>query len=1257
MYWNLNGYTSSKFLLDHLLEKQEEVNNEPYHFVFLSETKLNKISNVDFECNFPQYIVFSNTYDSNIKTVDGDLNDAHNKHGVALLISETMRHRIVPIKVTNPHFTAVTLNVGLKYDKKVLVFAVYMPTYSSDQAKYIRTLLQIQDLIEEVKPDHILGGGDWNVNDVSPIQRKQFFQEWLENNMLGIKYPDKPTHRLYTTGRESYLDGLVTSTQVRDSIIFHKTLTEEDILMPIPSDHNPIIANVQMDMRDEAYKEDTEKEFYPGTGIKLIPEKIEEWNELIKEKMRSIEAYDEEADNMRLRAITDIIMTSSEEVFQRREKSKTKKGIYGLSRERKLRRELTKIGKKKRLSRGDQARKIYAGKQRYIVQEIKQIQRKRKELEVAFVKNKMKNKELTIYEFINRIKGRMPGLPHVLEIDGTIYRGEEVKEQVVAYFNRMGDPNNQRYREGFWNEYEEQCREMIEEVLNFPEIKEARLEELTMTELKNIIQSFPNNKASDVDGISHDMLKCLDDDNLKYILDAMNKIIRHDNFSLPELLKSRFSLLHKGHGKSPLDINNYRRITVSQTIQRLFDRMLNLRGYIDRISGMIEKSQYGFLKGKSYEMPQLAVRIAISIAMEHGLDLLLASFDAEKFYPSCAPYIIMRENFMNEAVGPAEAKYERQTFMGRTSTLKEGEYLYGTITENQGLREGSVRSCYQSLTVQNIAARIIAEAGVGFKYGDTVMNYNLQADDIITMESTAEGMESMIALVEGASKIAKVRQNTKKCGVVIVSPRAERIKEEWAEIQKDTKTLKIECRKEIEYLGTVITESMNTKTNVDLKIQAADTALIVLFAAGFASWRMLPAEDRVLMIKMYIIPKVIAGLNCFIINQDNELNLIKFGNKIIRKCFHMGKNTPVAAMHLIAGTLPLNIYVRLSAVNLFLRTLATEDTPIRTLVLDIATGKINLKSSWTIYVLKILKIHGCQNPEKLLEEGAVTRRNVKELLRFYKRFIMKDAFEKLRVEAHHMSSAKYIDLNKCKIGKMSPILKGMGTNLELQGGIYQAIMLTGGYITDIKSDPEAVCEHCLKYPQTLEHYFSCHILLEKYGWMWQEIFQWSKDPIPFIRNLTNPRFRTQFLLDPFSAALGDFSIPKGFPQLERLQQLIRHFIFNVHRERKERRRILENQGRQLPLKRVGPAPEEVPRKIEEENKRILLQNKLQTLLNTDFEVVRWETVYKLHIPEKLKRVWRGIIKKDRKRKTKIQKMRRKEKKELQRRKQDEPNPL
>ena len=150
---------------------------------------------------------------------------------------------------------------------------------------------------------------------------------------------------------------------------------------------------------------------------------------------------------------------------------------------------------------------------------------------------------------------------------------------------------------------------------------------------------------------------------------------------------------------------------------------------------------------------------------------------------------------------------------------------------------------------------------MGFKIEDRIYNYNLQADDIITMESTVEGMESMIRLVEESSKIARIRQNVDKCGVLFISPRKEELKQRWEDVMSNTDTLKIHCKEELEYLGTIITEKMNTKRNVIQKIEAADTAMIVIQATGFTTWKLLPAEDRVLLVKMFIIPKVIAGLN------------------------------------------------------------------------------------------------------------------------------------------------------------------------------------------------------------------------------------------------------------------------------------------------------------------------------------------------------------------------------------------------------------
>ena len=154
---------------------------------------------------------------------------------------------------------------------------------------------------------------------------------------------------------------------------------------------------------------------------------------------------------------------------------------------------------------------------------------------------------------INALNPRSAGLPPALEVDGETYRGKKILEKVVEYYNERGKVDNPLYTDGFWNSYIEECRVLV----NQTQVAQATLEPLDLAELKEIIDSFPNGKASDLDGLSHDLLKMVSDDNLVKIMELMNEIIATGNFQLPEILKSRFSLLYKGHNKSRLNIDNY----------------------------------------------------------------------------------------------------------------------------------------------------------------------------------------------------------------------------------------------------------------------------------------------------------------------------------------------------------------------------------------------------------------------------------------------------------------------------------------------------------------------------------------------------------------------------------------------------------------------------------------------------------------------------------------------------------------------------
>ena len=113
----------------------------------------------------------------------------------------------------------------------MLIFALYLPTYNKDQTEFITTLIDIQKVIEDQGCDRVIALGDWNVNENSHQQRKDFFKDWLENNSMSIDYPDLHTHRNYVHGTNSYLDGVALSNSLVDLIQFHYTLTEGRIPM------------------------------------------------------------------------------------------------------------------------------------------------------------------------------------------------------------------------------------------------------------------------------------------------------------------------------------------------------------------------------------------------------------------------------------------------------------------------------------------------------------------------------------------------------------------------------------------------------------------------------------------------------------------------------------------------------------------------------------------------------------------------------------------------------------------------------------------------------------------------------------------------------------------------------------------------------------------------------------------------------------------------------------------------------------------
>ena len=128
------------------------------------------------------------------------------------------------------------------------------------------------------------------------------------------------------------------------------------------------------------------------------------------------------------------------------------------------------------------------------------------------------------------------------------------------------------------------------------------LDPITKSEVKEAISRLNTKKAPDELGLTAEHLKHAGNSLIEDITDAFNRIICDKQ--IPEAFKTGILNPVLKKSKDPTNMDNYRGITVSPIIGKLFESVLLLR-----LEQTFEQSslQFGFTKGLSPIMSALAV--------------------------------------------------------------------------------------------------------------------------------------------------------------------------------------------------------------------------------------------------------------------------------------------------------------------------------------------------------------------------------------------------------------------------------------------------------------------------------------------------------------------------------------------------------------------------------------------------------------------------------------------------------------------------
>lgn len=225
------------------------------------------------------------------------------------------------------------------------------------------------------------------------------------------------------------------------------------------------------------------------------------------------------------------------------------------------------------------------------------------------------------------------------------------------------------------------------------------------------------------------------------------------------------------------DVGNYRGITLSSHIGKVFCSIMKERLYRAVDGVVIGEAQGGFRKNRQTVDHLFVVSGVVQLRRIEGKKTWMAFLDLRKAYDS-----VWREGLWEKlkayGVGDKFLRVCRELYSSVSARVRIGQTLSEAFRIACGLRQGCVLSpCLFSLFIMDLAGEL-ENRGLGVHVKGQWMGSCFFADDIVLLASSAQELQSMLDVAAGFARRWHLRFNPKKCGVLIVGQKRQE-KKRW----------------------------------------------------------------------------------------------------------------------------------------------------------------------------------------------------------------------------------------------------------------------------------------------------------------------------------------------------------------------------------------------------------------------------------------------------------------------------------------------
>ena len=367
------------------------------------------------------------------------------------------------------------------------------------------------------------------------------------------------------------------------------------------------------------------------------------------------------------------------------------------------------------------------------------------------------------------------------------------------------------------------------------------------------------------------------------------------------------------------DLSNYRAITLTPVISKLFERVV-----LDLCNDLFctEDVQFGFKKGLSCTNAIFAVRSTVDYFVERGSTVYAAALDIRKAYDT-----VHHIKLFTALLKAGFPSWVVTTLMDWYSKLFAAVRWLDSFSAPFQVRSGCSQGSSLSPALFNLFINSLIvqlkDLGLGCQLNRTWVGCIMYADDALLLSTSVRGLQTMLDHCGLITKQLKLVFNCSKCLCIAFGPK---FKHSLAPLYLNNESVDWSCT--LKYLGVTFIAGAQLSCNIDVAVRK-------FYAASNCIFNNSNSLDDLLQLHLqqsYCLPLLSYGMSGVRLNASQLRTLNACWNNVFRKIFHYNKWDSVKLVIEGLGLLNFTHLYYLSVVKLIKTMLCSNNLALRNIV-------------------------------------------------------------------------------------------------------------------------------------------------------------------------------------------------------------------------------------------------------------------------------------------------------------------------------------